>query len=251
MSEIRRVSFSKVNTFNTCQRKYRYIYVDKVKRPPSSALIFGSSGHETQEFAYKEQLDGKARPTVETQKEFFADVLDKNIETGVEYGAEDDRDKLQAHGIKAITDYDKIGLATTPIGVETEVKFSGEGFELVGRLDLETEREIVDLKFGKRTVNTDDPQIQLQTVIYNRARRLQTGKAKDLKIHSFNRTLVRDGVRVLDVVPYLSESRVVSHIVETVRSIDNAERSGDFPMALNGMVCSWCQYKDLCGLPSK
>lgn len=213
--------------------------------------MFGSSSHEAQEFAYKEQLAGKSRPKIETQAEFFVDALDKNIQAGVEFSPDENRDLLQSHGLKAISDYDKIGRAVTPIGVETEVKFEGEGFELVGRLDLETDREIVDLKFGKKTVNTDDPQIQLQTVIYNRARRLATGKAKDLKIHSFNRTLVRDGFRVLDVVPFLSESRVVSHIVETVRSINNAERSGDFPMALNGMVCSWCQYKDLCGLPSK
>lgn len=251
MSEIRTVSFSKINAFNTCQRKYRYIYVDKIKRPPSSALVFGSTSHQAQEFAYGEQLAGKKRPTLDTQKEYFANILDRNIGEGIEYDGEDNRDRLQSHGHKALTDYDKIGQATTPIGVETPISFEGEGFSLIGRLDLETEKEIVDLKFGKRTINTDDPQIQLQTVIYNRARRLVNGRPKELKIHSFNRTLVRDGVRIVDVIPYLSESRVVSHIVESVRSINNAEKSGDFPMALNGMLCSWCQYKDLCGLPSK
>lgn len=246
------ISYSKMFTFLTCARKYRYIYLDKIKRPPLSKMVFGSSNHETQEYASKEQIKSGNRPKVKDQFDHYASVLDKNLETGIIYDDGDDKDKMQKDGFEAIEEYDPVGRGLVPMSVEKwfQIGFKEKDWVLNGKIDLITkEGVIIDHKFGKRSITGQEPNIQTQLVLYGigSEEKVKSG----FQIHSHIRGAKKDKFKIIDVVPYLSESTVANHIIETANAIQSAEQTDCFPMCLNQLACSWCQYRDLCGLPVK
>lgn len=250
------INFSKMFTWSTCQRKYRYIYVEKIKRPPGVALIFGSTSHSAQEYAYKEKMKSGVRPPLKDTKEVFADTLDSNIKgDGIVYKEGESRDMMQDQGLTAIEHYEPEAKKITPIAIEQafEIQLKGEPYIVNGRMDLVEKNRISDLKFSKYAPNKWDPKYQTQLGIYRWADRLQNGKTKGKKIgiHNIRRGGVRDTVKIIDVPTYIPEKQLVENVVETARAIMAAEQSGFFPKVLDQQRCSWCQYRDLCGLPIK
>ena len=232
-----------------------HVYVNKIKRPPLSKMIWGTANHSAQEFAIREQLAGKTRPNVKQQQEVFIDKLDTEIKEGITMDPGDNRNQLQMDGIRAIEDYDRVGRTLEPVATELpfELSFKTVDWKIVGRIDLVTIGDVIDWKFGKRAKTGEEPEVQTQLTIYNYARKIEhkDDMNKNMKIHFVRRGAVRNGVKEIDVVPSLSESRIISNVAETARAIIVAEKSGDFPAVYQDRVCSWCQYRDMCGLHCK
>ena len=254
--ELVTISHSKMSTFNTCMRKYRYVYVQKIKRAPNSALAFGIAGHKAQELIFTEQMKKNKRPKLSMQKDIFTDSLDKMIaDKGVDFDKEDNRDVMQDDGLTGVEVYDPLGARIKPIALEQpfEISFSNVPWVINGYMDIVEKDGIRDLKFGRRKVDPAAPQIQTQFAIYRYAKRLQDGKnPKTLKVESIKRGDTGiNAARSMSVKMYVSEKIILSHVAETARAIVQAEISGDFPKIMNGMICGWCQYRDLCGLPLK
>lgn len=248
------MSFSRMSTWTTCARKYRYQYVERIKTKPSSAMIFGISGHSMQEYANKAQIKRGRRPRIRTLKEKFDDELKGNIKkTGVNYGREDSKRKLQIDALKAVEDYEEsIGHTLNPVAAEEkfEIKFSNVDWRLNGIVDLIQENSIDDYKYSGRRPNPSDPKIQAQTLIYRYAVTLKRKKyrRKRLNIHLIRRGLIKNGAEIIRIVPTMTEAQVLGNVAETARAIVTAEKSGDYPMVLNQTICGWCSYRDLCGL---
>ncbi len=252
---MRSLSFSRLFTFNTCQRKYRYIYVDKIKRPPGGMLVFGSALHKVEEFAFKRQVVEGERESLSDQKDYFVEDLDQRVEEGVEYDKDDNRDKLQKDGLAIVEAYEKeIAPHVEPVDVEVpfQIEFEDQDWSLIGRMDIVEKDKISDMKFGRAAINDLDPKLQIQLGIYKFADKLMNPKQKKPKkveIQSVRRLVRSKPAQQIPVKTYLDENQVMTNVGETARAINNSEKSGDFPQVLNTYTCSWCQYRDLCGLP--
>jgi len=49
MNPVRSISYSKYSLFNQCPKKFKYIYIEKFKEPPSEILERGSAMHKSME----------------------------------------------------------------------------------------------------------------------------------------------------------------------------------------------------------
>jgi len=57
------LSYSSINTYHLCPRSWRLRYIDKVKTPSASALVFGGAFHDTLEAAISALAQGKVNPS--------------------------------------------------------------------------------------------------------------------------------------------------------------------------------------------
>lgn len=159
---MKKISYSQINVYEACPRKYEYSYILRVPQRPSSALSFGSSVHNAlKEFydehkMFKEGLGLTPAPT----KEDLVALLEKKW-IGVGYDSSVHEKKRKEAGIKIMEDYYDTFYSederpymleegfTVHIG---ETTFSGK----IDRMDLVNvtddgvkEVEILDYKTGK------------------------------------------------------------------------------------------------------
>ena len=59
--ELRHLSYSSVNAYHLCPRSWKLRYIDKVRAPASSALVFGGAFHEAVEARIKAHIADPAR----------------------------------------------------------------------------------------------------------------------------------------------------------------------------------------------
>jgi len=95
------LSYSSISTYLLCPRSWKYRYVDKIKTPVSTNLIFGSAMHEACEAYIREganQLTGQEQTSISAVDVHFADAwkyqLDRNQEIDWQGESEDSLVKL-------------------------------------------------------------------------------------------------------------------------------------------------------------
>ncbi len=117
-------------------------------------------------------------------------------------------------------------------------------------MDIVEKDKISDMKFGRAKIDPQDPKVQVQLGMYKYADKLMNPKGKDKKvgIHSVRRLIRKKPAEVIDVKQSVKENDVLENIAETAKAIELAEKAGNFPKVYNQSVCSWCNYRDLCGL---
>jgi DNA helicase-2/ATP-dependent DNA helicase PcrA len=174
----KKFSYSQLNVYDLCPRKYEYSYVLKIPQKPSSAMSFGTSVHNTLKDFYslvKRSKEGLVGIANEPSLEELLDLYEKNwIVTGYESKKQEELRRKEGRDIMKKY-YEKVySKDDNPIKLEEgfNVHFGNTTFNgKIDRIDLVGENNgvlevcIVDYKTGKEK-DASDIKKDLQLPLY-------------------------------------------------------------------------------------
>jgi putative RecB family exonuclease len=234
-----RLSFSRVDTYQTCPLKFRFGYVDKLPQEPSPHLSWGSSIHAALEAWWDQKLP--AAPPVEVLLQGLYDGWDDSGFADMEREEKlrwytHAQDVLRRHHDRHVGDY-------VP-AVATEEWFTLElgDVEVVGSIDHVARTPgggigIVDWKTNRKAKPAKYVAGSLQLAIYALAARELWGIDPEWVALDF----VVPGVRVTVPCEEIDTDAALRAIEEVATAI-RAERFSPTPNRL----CDWCDYRAVC-----
>jgi len=234
------LSYSQINTFDTCPLQYRYRYIQRIPMPPSSAAIFGEVIHKTLKDFYQQAYEKK-----QTKKDLLV-ILEKNwIDEGYASKAHEKRMKKEAERMLKKF-YDK-GYDPDRLPKYLEQQFvikAKQGLRIGGRIDrideIKSGMEIIDYKTGK-VIDQKELDKSLQMSVYALA-------ATDPGVLGQNPEDVVLSFYFLDKGEKKSTSRTKEQLVkakkEIVEKAKEIEKSKFEPTP--GVWCDFCEYRLIC-----
>jgi putative RecB family exonuclease len=249
-----RFSPSRLDTYRSCPRKYRFRYVDKLKVDAQSMEAFlGTCVHSAFERLYEDLMHGrkpKLADVLETfEKEWADGFSDKIVIRGDRYSAKDWKD-LGRQCVEAYYEAHKPFERDKTVAVERQVGFDleveGHHYQIQGyvdRLSLAPDGtfEVHDYKTSGSLPTQADKEKDWQLPIYEIAvRRAWPDAAKVKLIWHF----VRFGksITVEKTPEQLDEVKA-----EIARVISAIKADHEF-VPKKSALCDWCEYRDLCPL---
>jgi len=230
------LSYTQVNTYNTCPLKYKYSYILNIPQPPAHALSFGSTIHDT----LKDFHSALMSKTV--SKEQLMEMYEDNWQPAGYLNAEH-RETRFKEGKKLLQRYykDNKELKNKPIEIEKGFNVWIGGTKFFGRIDRIDELEgggveIVDYKTGQpkdqKYVDKDD-----QITFYAIGAQEALGyKPKQMSLY-----FVETGEKVTTTRTDAQLKKAKTEVEKIVKQM----KSGDFK-ASPGRHCSWCSFREIC-----
>lgn len=245
---------SKLNTYKDCPRRYRYRYVDKLKRYTQSVEAFlGTCVHSAFEKLYEDLFHGKAL-TLEETLAFYDGAWDEGWSAAIEvrkkeYQPEDwkkiGRDCVRAYyGANAPFDRDKTVAVEKRIGFP--VAAGGQEYRIEGYIDrlalgLDGAFEIHDYKTARTLPSQADVDEDWQLAIYDLAVRHEWPDTQDVRLVWH---FVRHGKSLVSSRSAQARDALkaeLSRLIERIKS-DHVFEPNKTPL------CDWCEFRDLCPL---
>jgi putative RecB family exonuclease len=242
-------SHSRIETFETCPKKYEFAYLLKVPKGPAGVEAFlGSRVHEALEWLYGEvkscRLPG-ADELVARFEQLWAEGWSDDVRIVREGRTADD---YRAIGEKALRVYHARYAPfdrDTTIGLETRVCLDlDEDHGIVGYVDRiarvsDGVWEIHDYKTGATPATQEQADGDRQLALYEIAVREMYPDAQDVTLvwHYLATDLEIRSTRTPQQLADLRE-----RVLQKVREI---EAQASFP-ARTSSLCDWCDYKALC-----
>ncbi|MPZ73663.1 MAG: hypothetical protein GEU74_10605 [Nitriliruptorales bacterium] len=235
-----RLSFSRVDTYETCALKYRFAYVDELPQVPGPALSWGSSIHAALETWWDQKLPDP--PSVDVLLQALFDRWDDDGFAGMD---RDEKVRWYRHAQNVLRRHHDRHARTYAPAVATEQWFElevGNAVTVVGSIDHVARTDsggigIVDWKTNRKAKTRADVSDSLQLAVYALAARHLWGHDPDWVALEF----VVPGIRV--TVP--RDQIDVDAAVVRIHKVADRIRSEAFdprPSAL----CSWCDFRDEC-----
>jgi len=249
MNIVKRFSYSQLNVYESCPRKYEYAYVLRIPTKGNASTAFGTTVHNTLKDFYtllqrsKESLGGIVQaPT----KDDLLALYGKNwVRSGYESKKQEDIRKKE--GRKIMGQYfDKVfSLEESPLRLEesfsvhfADVVFSGK----IDRIDLIKSGEgiqevcIVDYKTGSEK-SASDIKKDLQLPLYALVAEEKFG----LKVVGAKYVFVETGNCVDVNVSQDRREEAKEKLIESLESV----KKGNFK-ATPGFVCRFCDFNSIC-----
>lgn len=238
-------SASRLKTFLTCPRQFRYSYVDKVPSVPTSPLVFGRVLHETLCFAHERQMSERQFPPIGEVLEQFDGLWQRALDEEHPFfrpGAPTPEAHLTlAHELLRAFRAAPAN-QTPPLTVELAFEMEAGEHRLCGVIDRVDEGEsglvIVDFKSGARKPTPTELENELQFTIYAFAAAKVLGQPVSQVVHYH----LRDGShlptkRSEEDFDWLVE-RLIPYVARAVEREEYPPRYGHW--------CNWCDYRELC-----
>jgi putative RecB family exonuclease len=236
-----RLSFTRIDTFTTCPRKFRYQYVDALATRPAPQLSFGSSIHAVLEWLYD-----RKHPELPSLDDTLQALFDRWDSSGY---AELDRAEQRVayeHARDIVARFhqrvEREGFRL-PAAVEAwfELPF-GTDVVVVGaidRVDVDADGElhVIDYKTNRKAKSQQQVATSLQLAIYALATRELYGRDPATVALDF----VVPGVRVSVARDRLDLDRVAERVAQVARRIRARE---DTPTP--NRLCDWCDFQPIC-----
>jgi RecB family exonuclease len=234
-----RLSYSSINTYETCPAKFKFQYEDRVPQSPSPALSFGDSLHQALYLFHNRPVP--VAPSVEELHEMLEATW---VSDG--FSGESEERTYRDHGRQVLAQYHRENAPDYRIPVALEFRFQVEieGVTLSGIIDRMDRTpgggyEIVDYKTNRRLPPQSRIDQDLQLSIYHLAAREVWG----IEPERLTLYYLLPGQR-------MSTTRTPADVDELRRRIGVvAERieAGMFEARQNPL-CDWCDYQALCPL---
>ncbi len=244
----KKVSYSQINTYQDCPKKYEYSYVLQIPSRPHAALSFGSTIHNTlRDFytllqRYKEGLG----ITEEPNKEDLLNLFEKNW-IGRGYDSKKHELERKDSGVNAMLNYyDKFfNIEQTPYRLEQSFTVHLPESSFVGKIDrmdmVESGEipvvEIIDYKTGKLKEEGDiekDLQLPLYCIFAEQSLGVKVSKAKYI--------FIEEGQEVEVDISQERRERAEENIFEVIESI----KKRDFIATPNSFKCKYCDFNSIC-----
>ena len=232
-----RLSYSSINTYETCPQKFRFQYEDRLPTSPSPALAFGDSLHQA-----LHRFHSRPVPVAPS-----ADELQEMLESvWVRDGFSDPSEERMYldHGRQVLAQYHRENASTYRIPAALEFRFTIdiEGVQLAGVIDRMDRipgggYEIIDYKTNRRLPPQERIDRDLQLSIYAVAAKEVWG----IEPERLTLYYLLPGQR-------MSTTRTAADAEDLRRRIGTvAERigAGMFEPRENPL-CDWCEFQALC-----
>ncbi|MGH2663030.1 MAG: RecB family exonuclease [Actinomycetota bacterium] len=166
-----KLSFSSINTYETCPAKFRFQYQDRLPTGRSPALAFGDSLHRALHRFHDRPVP--VAPSAEELLEWLEDVW---VSEGYTNGAEERRYRDHARQVLSQYHRDNAAQYRIPAALEHRFEIDVEGVTLAGIIDRmdrlpEGGYEIIDYKTNRRLPTRSMVDRDLQLSIYHLAAR--------------------------------------------------------------------------------
>jgi RecB family exonuclease len=234
-----RLSYSSINTYETCPAKYRFQYEDHLPAPPSPALSFGDSLHRA-----LHRFHSRPVPVAPSLAELH-EILDA-VWVGEGFSdVSEERTYLEhGHGVLAQYHRDNADRYRIPAALEFRFTIDVEGVEVSGVIDRMDRipgggYEIIDYKTNRRLPPRSRIDRDLQLSVYHLAAREVWGIEPE-----------RLTLYFLLPAQRMSTTRSDADVDELRRRIVTAaERieAGRFEPRQNPL-CDWCEHQVRCPL---
>jgi len=236
-----RLSFTRVDTFEQCPRRFRYQYVDGLPQAPAPQLSFGSSLHATLEWLYD-----RKHPVLPSLEETLQALFDAWETDG--YAEVDRSEQLAAyeHARRIVTELHARIVSEgfrLPAAVEAwfELPFPDD-VVVVGAIDRidahdDGSLHVIDYKTNRRARTRSQVRGSLQLAIYALATRELYGRLPDTVALDF----IVPGVTVTVPVEELDLEAVPGRLAAVATRILAGE---DTPTP--NRLCDWCDFQAIC-----
>ncbi|HUV72505.1 MAG TPA: ATP-dependent DNA helicase [Clostridia bacterium] len=242
------LSYSQIDSFNTCPLKYKFSYLLSLPTPPSAALTFGSVIHQTMCDFYQRALSG--------QKPNKKDVLKIMAEnwSSLGYISQAHQKKYKKEGEKILSQFFEKAYSAKDLPIVLEQPFSvkiSSSLKINGKIDRidKTKKgiEIIDYKTGKSSSQKEVDK-DLQLALYALA--------------ATNGTLEYLGV--LKETPQPSQVKVSFYFFTNQKKVSTIKKKEDFEKLKKELIrkaeeisqsqfsptpgkhCDFCEYRMLC-----
>lgn len=234
------LSYSQINTFDTCPLQYRYRYIQRIPMPPSSAAVFGEVIHKTLKDFYQQAYERK-----QTKRDLLK-ILDQNwVDEG--YASKTHEKRMKQEAKRMLRKFYDKGYDPKRLPKYLEQQFvikAKTGLRIGGRIDRVDETrsgmEIIDYKTGK-VLDQKELDKSLQMSVYALA-------ATDPGVLRQNPEDVILSFYFLGTGEKKSTSRTKEELVrakkEIVEKAKEIEKSKFEPRP--GVWCDFCEYRLIC-----
>lgn len=228
MTELTRLSASKIKTFMSCNKKYQYRYIDKVPYTRTTALVLGTAIHKAIELGYQGE---------DPQRVFYDAWHAQLAEEGIEHNA-----KEFNRGMRMLLVYDFEKRKPIASEVEFILPFPSAETpicEIHGYLDQVYDWGFVDLKSGKRAPKVEQLEYDIQFIIYAYAFYTLYDQRPEKAIwHHLD-----GGIDI--IVPDLLETVKFDTVMDSILSLLQSNKTELYPRRI-AMDCGWCEYAKTC-----
>ena len=244
-----RVSYSQINTYEDCPKKYKYAYVYKIPTKPHAALSFGTSVHNTLKDLYtllQKSNEGLGITEPPNEKDLLQ-LFEKNWVKGG-YESKKHEEKRKKNGEEIMKEFYKrfFSVDQNPYRMEQSFTINLPDSSFVGKIDridlVEIKNdipvvEIIDYKTGKLKSESDikkDLQLPLYTMFAEQSLGVKVVKAKYIFVEAEE-----------EVEVDISEKRrekAKENIYEVIKAI----REQEFTPTPGFFKCKYCDYSSIC-----
>lgn len=247
-------SYSSLDTFRVCPRRFKYAYVDRVSVPKrvTADTYLGQAVHRTLKTLYTLGADGIVMPLDDAVKAYLAewDKLDRRvIKVASEYYTVDDyirigRELLSRH-YQRYQPFDH----GTLLGAEMHLRFQlpQTPFKFTCYIDRLWKRddgivEICDYKTGQSFYQSGDPKFFGQMGLYQLAVQANYPQYQAIELAQY--FLRKDEIVSCRLDPDQLQELIEMLRLAVVETIEATQRD-DFP-AREGNHCAYCDYVQIC-----
>jgi RecB family exonuclease len=235
-----RLSFSRIESYANCPRKFRYSYVDKLPGRPGPHLSFGSSIHNALEAFYDRKL-----PTCPSEEELLQFLYDGWEHSGFAHLPREEQLGFYRHAQQVLRRYHQRVADRYRLPVATEAWFElpiGYEATVVGsidRVDVDDDGRfhVVDYKTNRKVKDRARVAGSLQLSLYALACRHLYGALPATVSLDF----VVAGVEVVATLDELDLDAARQAVLDTAAAV-RAEAYEPRPNPL----CDWCDHRSLC-----
>lgn len=243
------LSATRVDSYLTCPRKFRYHYVDELPETFTGALAFGQAIHKTLHEMNLSASEHGVHPPPQFAAALFDYFWNETLKNDAPvFSSSGDEPTYRALSAKVLSAYYKTQTALAPPLV-VEFSFAlpwvddgGEEHLLRGIIDRVDEGPnglaVTDYKSGKSKPKADGIGDNLQLLLYAHAATQLLGEP----VERVTILHLRDGTP-LSAPPNPEATRRI--FSETLPFVVNGIASGEFPPRY-GFWCNWCDHKARC-----
>lgn len=236
-----RLSFSRVDVFERCPRRFRYQYVDGLPQSPAPQLSFGTSIHAVLEWIYD-----RKHPVLPSLDETLGILFERWDSSGYAEMARDQQLQAYEHAREVIARFHgRLASEGFRLPAATEAWFElpiDDDILVVGsidRLDVDPSGDlhVIDYKTNRRARSKAQVSGSLQLAIYALATEFLYGRLP----RSVALDFVVPGVTVRVPLEELDVASVPERLREAARRIRLGE---DTPTPHR--LCDWCDFRSIC-----
>lgn len=235
-----RLSYTRIDQFQSCPRRFRYTYIDRLPTLPSPALSLGSAVHGALEAFYDHKLPGC--PSEEQLLGYLYDAWDQRGFVGL---PREEQLRYYRHAQDVLRRYHQRHAASYRLPAATEAWFElpvTDQAVVVGsidRVDVDDDGalHIVDYKTNRRVGDRRRVAGSLQLALYALACRHLYGRLPATVSLDF----VVPGVEVRVPLEDLDLDAAEAAVLTTA---DRVRAGEDTPTP--GPLCDWCDHRAIC-----
>lgn len=251
-------SYSALDTYKTCPRKYKYQEIDKIKTPKKLEQVFGTIIHSSLKFMFERN---PLYPTIDEIADFYSKAWGKTA-AKIAWTSESEKEKKEKiyfeEGLKMLKNFYKKNSPWNFNPVELESRFMVEVSDeengnkhtlggIMDRLDKDPSSdlyEIIDYKTSKRMPAEDSLTDNLQLGLYALAVKKRWPHLKDEQI-KLSLYFLKHNEKISIAASPENLDRVKRRILITIKEIEKRLETGEFP-PLPGPLCDYCGYRNIC-----